>query len=315
MGTKMRLLNWAIALLVACATPAVATELVILHTNDTHSNLFPFGPQKEFGGIARMSTLIKQLRTQNKNVLALHAGDVFVGTFAFNEYLGYPELKMMEGLYDAMALGNHEFDLGADALAAILAGVNPLTAQRMGSPVALPLLSANLMLDEVPALTPFVRSSIIKDIGDLKVGLLGVTTENPLYYAPSLAGVFSDPYAAAGVAAATLRAQGCQVVIAISHLGKAFDLMGLAQVPGIDVIVGGHSHDLLVTEAFGKIIVQAGEFGEYLGELRLDVQNGAVTEKSHVFHAVDREIREDPALLPSPRSTSRPRGGTSRRLG
>ena len=78
-------------------------------------------------------------------------------------------------------------------------------------------------------------------------------------------------------------------------------MLGLSQVPGIDVIVGGHSHDLFSTEVNGKIIVHAGEFGEYLGELRIDVNEttGAVTKGTHTFHAIDREIRQDPALLAS----------------
>ncbi|MFO7733529.1 MAG: hypothetical protein R6X21_07745, partial [Candidatus Aminicenantes bacterium] len=106
--------------------------LTILHTNDTHSAMLPFGHPalpgpfallkgipgagwgpgalsagraadvRETGGIARMATLIKSLRAGNRNVLALHAGDVFVGSFEFNKYLGYPELKIMESLYDAM---------------------------------------------------------------------------------------------------------------------------------------------------------------------------------------------------------------------
>lgn len=79
---------------IGLSLPAHAGELVILHTNDTHSNLYPFGPHDRYGGIARMSTMIKRLRARNANVLTLHAGDVFVGTFAFNKYLGYPELKI-----------------------------------------------------------------------------------------------------------------------------------------------------------------------------------------------------------------------------
>ena len=186
------LFGLVVLLLAGIAASVGAKELVILHTNDTHSNLFPFGPQKEHGGIARMSTLIQELRAENENVLALHAGDVFVGTFAFNKYLGYPELKIMEGLYDAMALGNHEFDLGPNALGAILAGVNPLTLEPMGPPVSLPILSANVTLDA--ALQPFIKPWLIKDVGGLKVGLVGVVTENPVYYAPDLAALFSSPY-------------------------------------------------------------------------------------------------------------------------
>jgi 5'-nucleotidase / UDP-sugar diphosphatase len=299
MRCKLGLGGVLITLLVLCAAPVWAQELVIVHTNDTHSNLFPFGPQKEHGGIARISTVIKQVREQNERVLVLDGGDVFVGTFAFNKYLGYPQLKIMEGLYDAMALGNHELDLGPGALAAILAGVNPITMQPMGPPIALPILSANIDLSSIPGLQPFINPSIIRDVGGIKVGILGVTTNNPVYYSPDATAILGDPYIAAGVTAATLRAAGCQVVIAISHLGVAFDELGLSQVPGIDIIIGSHSHTTLpATQVNGKIIVQAGEFGELLGELHVGVDAGGVTLRNHRFYTIDQEIRDDPALLP-----------------
>lgn len=300
MQFKRGLCGVVLALLVVCVAPVGAKELVILHTNDTHSNLFPFGSQKEHGGIARMSTLIKQLRAANENVLTLHGGDVFVGTFAFNKYLGYPELKIMEGLYDAMALGNHELDLGPGALAAVLAGINPLTSDRMGTAVTLPILSANITLASLPGLQPFIQPSLIKDVGGIKVGLLGVITNDPVYYQPDVAALLGDPYGAAAVTAASLRAAGCQVVIAISHLGEAFDLLGLSTVPGIDIIIGSHSHnELPAITVNGKIIVQAGEFGEFLGELHIDVaETGGVTLQSHTLHEINRDIRDDPALIP-----------------
>lgn len=137
-----------------------ATTLTILHTNDTHSELFPFGPNDSIGGIARMSTLIKQRKAVNENMLVLNAGDVFVGTFAFNKYLGYPELKIMEGLYDAMCLGNHEFDLELDTLAGVLSGV-----LAGGSPVGLPVLCANVNLVAAPQLSGLVTPYYIKDFG------------------------------------------------------------------------------------------------------------------------------------------------------
>jgi 5'-nucleotidase / UDP-sugar diphosphatase len=289
-----------VALLVLCGVPGSAEELVIVHANDTHSNLFPFGPQKAHGGIARIATVVRQIRSENERVLSLHGGDAFVGTFAFNKYLGYPELKIMEGLYDAMALGNHEIEFGPAFLAAILAGVNPITGASMGPPVALPILSANIDLAAVPGLQPFILPAIIRDVGGVRVGVLGVTTNEPVYYSPDVAALLGDPFVAAGVTAAALRAQGCQVVVAISHLGAAFDILGLSTVPGIDVIVGGHSHTTLpATQVNGKIIVQAGEFGQLVGELRLDVDAATgVTLIDHRFHVIDRDVRDDPALIP-----------------
>jgi 2',3'-cyclic-nucleotide 2'-phosphodiesterase (5'-nucleotidase family) len=93
---------------------------------------------------------------------------------------------------------------------------------------------------------------------------------------------------------------GCHVVIAISHLGMLYDIGGLSLVPGIDIIVGGHSHDEMPADIHnGKIIVQAGEFGKNLGELKVDVNTttGAVTLLSHKLHPINRRVRSDWSLL------------------
>ncbi|MDH5706949.1 MAG: metallophosphatase, partial [Candidatus Aminicenantes bacterium] len=279
--------------------PGSGEQLTILHTNDTHSHLYSFGPLNSFGGIARMSALIKELKRKNGNVLTLHAGDVFVGTFAFNKYLGYPELDIMEELYDAMAIGNHEFDLGIDTLAAILSG------QVSGeNPIALPFLLANVDWEKVGQghpLRAFVKPYMVVNIGNLKVGLLGVVNTDPYNYSEDMNAVLTDPYEAAGLSAYYLRAvEMVDLVIAVSHLGKAADVMGLSQVPGIDIIVGGHSHDALFEPIVvnGKIIVQAGEFGMYLGELKVNVENGNVDLIDYKLHPITRKTKIDFTLVP-----------------
>jgi len=271
--------------------------LTILHTNDTHSTLFPYGPMDSWGGIARVSSLVKELKCRRQNVLVLNSGDVFVGTFEFNKYLGYPELKIMEGLYDAMGLGNHEFDLGLEALLGVVSG-----QIGGGRPVALPILCANVNLEGMPALKNFVRPYIVKRVGKLRVGLTGVVETNPIDYSPEVSALLSDPFQAAGQAALTLRnVEQADVVVCLSHLGKAYDVMGLSQVPGIDIIIGGHSHEALFepTIANGKIIVQAGEFGRYLGELTVEVDGTQVNLVRQKLHRVDRRTRPDWTLLPT----------------
>ncbi|MBN1272354.1 MAG: 5'-nucleotidase C-terminal domain-containing protein [Candidatus Aminicenantes bacterium] len=284
----------ALVFLLAFAWTCSADELKILHVNDTHSHLFPFGPNDDFGGLARMSTLIKKLK--GDNVLTLHSGDVFVGTFAFNRYFGYPELKIMEQLYDVMCLGNHEFDFGIDTLVDILKG-----EESQSEEVELPILCANLELPAGHPLFDFVQSQMILEVGGIRVGLLGVVTTDEYNYSPDVLAVLSDPYQAAGEAAYSLKyVEGCDVVICLSHLGLIPDRQGLSQVPGIDIIVGGHSHDLVEAEIVnGKIIVQAGEFGKYLGELTVDVntENNSVSLIEHTLHPINRRVRKDPTLL------------------
>jgi 2',3'-cyclic-nucleotide 2'-phosphodiesterase (5'-nucleotidase family) len=285
--------------LVFVPPPSSAEQLTILHTNDTHSHLYSFGPMNRYGGIARMSYLIKKLKRkngwQNRGVIALNSGDVFVGTFAFNKYLGYAELKLMEGLYDSMALGNHEFDLGIDNLTAIISGV--ATGE---DSVQLPMLCANIKnLDPGHPLRLFVQPYRILQAGSLKIGLTGVVTTDPINYSEEVNAILTDPYQAAGEAAALLKQQGCDIVICQSHLGKIADVQGLAWVDGIDVIVGGHSHDAIAEPLIvnGKIIVQAGEFGKFLGELVVDVTQEGVECVSYKLHPIDWSVRRDLTLL------------------
>jgi 5'-nucleotidase/UDP-sugar diphosphatase len=271
--------------------------LTILHTNDTHSHLFPYGPLDKWGGIDRMSSLIKEIKAEKQNVLVLNAGDVFVGTFEFNKYLGYPELKIMEGLYDVMCLGNHEFDLGLETLLGILSG-----QLAGGAPVSLPILCANVNLDGMPLLKNFVKPYMVKQVGEIKVGLVGVVNTDEINYSPEINAILSDPFEAAGQAAYKLRTEeGVDVVICLSHLGLMYDVAGLSQVPGIDIIVGAHTHDALFKplEVNGKIIVQAGEFGHYLGELNVEIKEGKLGRFQGKLHPIDWRVKKDWSLFPT----------------
>ncbi|HVP91529.1 MAG TPA: 5'-nucleotidase C-terminal domain-containing protein [Terriglobales bacterium] len=330
---------WVAVLVLAIAVFACgqSKKLTILHTNDTHSAMVPFETgtipapgtgtdakrligggiwdiwrfpyQPDYAGIARMATLIKRLRAVDDNVLALNAGDVFVGSFEFNKYFGYPELKIMENLYDAMELGNHEFDLGIDTLAGVLSG------QAAGAaPVNLPILCANVDFTGTAfgaggPLAGRVQPTMIKDVDGVKVGIFGLVTQEPQNYSDDVNARFKYPYedanplntlwAYAGTLAGGLKQQGCDIVICLSHLGTTLDEIGLADnVPCVDVIVGGHSHDIYAQPIVrnGKIIVQAGSFGLYLGELKLNIDANGVSVDSWKLIPVDGRVKEDPQV-------------------
>jgi len=310
---------------------AQTKTLTILHTNDTHSALLPFthqpyptpftwlwpdhrqgwldefrGPggfNRDYAGIARMSTLIKRIRQAKGNVLAFHSGDVFVGSFMFNKFLGNPELKIMEDLYDAMTPGNHEFDLGISTLESVLYGEYPGM-----SPVALPMINANYNFEAVgsyPAsrLAGLMQDHIIKTVDGIKVGIFGMGNEDPTNFTAEMIARFQGTdeklYICAATQAGTLRAAGCRVVICLSHLGTMYDAELLSQVPGIDIIVGGHSHDLFDRADLrnGKIIVQAGSHGRWLGELRIAVDpSGRVRFLNWRTHELDKTVRPDPEI-------------------
>jgi len=334
---------WVMALVLGLAVFACAgpKKLTILHTNDTHSAMVPFetgfipavgaDPQlnpgvgaglwnvwhfpynQEYAGIARMATLIKKLRVQDPNVLALHAGDVFVGSFEFNKYLGCPELKIMESLYDVMELGNHEFDLGINVLAAVLNG-----QIAGGAPVGLPVICANVNFGGT-SLQGMIQPSFVKTVGGVKVGIIGIVSQEPQNYTDEVNTRFPYPYEGSpgttlwdhvGELAYTLKngQEKCDVVICLSHIGTGLDVMALSQVPYIDVIVGGHSHDVYAEpkiverkdsngNVIGRvIIVHAGESGKYLGELKLAIDAGVISLESWTPIRVDGKIKEDPKV-------------------
>ncbi|CAM3461701.1 5'-nucleotidase C-terminal domain-containing protein [Hydrogenibacillus schlegelii] len=254
-----------------------AWRLTILHTNDTHAHL-------ENG--ARLATLIKEERAKAENVLLLDAGDVFTGTLFFTQYEGLADLDFMDLLgYQAMTIGNHEFDKGPEGLAKFV------------KDAPFPVLSANIDFGEEPALGGLVETTIgestidelssnlggkiypavVLDVNGEKVGLFGLTTpETAFISSPGEHIRFRDPVEAARETVAQLQAKGVQKIIALTHIGYAEDLTLAEAVPEIDVIVGGHSHTRLdepvvIQHADGTqtVIVQAHEHRKYLG--RLDV--------------------------------------------
>ena len=288
-------------LLVAFLAIAQGTRITVLHVNDTHSHLDAFGPKNhamtgEIGGIAKAATIIGGVRAHHKNVLLLHAGDAFVGDFMFNEYFGVPELQLLQQLgVDAMAVGNHEFDFGPDFLAMILGQAFPQQA--------FPLLSANLDMTAVPALQQFIQPAIMKDIGGVKVGIFGMTVpaEPTSNAAPVI--INSDIGTIAGTQVAMLRQQGAQVVIMLSHLGNYLDRIIASNVPGIDVIVGGHDHYVFerpqrVKNPAGTntLILEAGHAYEYVGKLEMEVGAQGVRVMSYELVPVDKHVPRDPTV-------------------
>lgn len=252
-----------------------AKRLVILHTNDTHSQI---EPKDSLGGVLRRKAYIDEVRRENgkDNVLLLDAGDFCQGTPYFNFYKGDIEVEMMNLMeYDAVTLGNHEFDNGVDALANLL------------KKAKFKVVSSNYDLSTTP-LSEKIDPWLMLEKGDVKVGVIGLNV-NPedLIAKENYEGVFyRDPIAIANQLAADLKNKGADVVIVLSHLGyeyentnKASDLKLAKAARNIDIIIGGHSHTLLkepvkVKAADGReiLIGQLGKSGFYLGRIDLDLK-------------------------------------------
>jgi len=219
-------------------------KITILHTNDMHSHIHPFtsGRNKGLGGMAQRAALIKQIRKQEEHVLLLDAGDIFQGTPYFNVYGGELEFKLMSEMkYDAVTLGNHDFDNGLDGLQKQLPHAN------------FPFLIANYDFSDTILKDTFKPYKIFRK-GDLKIGVFGICIEleglvpKKLYQNT----VYQNPIEKANYYATLLKQkEKCDLVICLSHLGfkysndKLSDMTFSSQTRDIDLIIGGHTHTFL----------------------------------------------------------------------
>jgi len=217
-----------------------AQPLVIMHTNDTHSQIEPYSYKGDVnvGGFLRREAAIREVRAENPNTLLLDAGDFSQGTPYYNFFKGYMEVRLMNAMgYDAATLGNHEFDNGCAALAARLKTANfPVVCANYRF--------ANKKLDRV------VKQYVIIERGGHKIGIFGLGVNLDGYVAPQIANevTYVNPFQAASATVAELQRQQCDLIVCLSHLGVDTtvtdnDFEIARQVPGIDVIIGGHSHE------------------------------------------------------------------------
>ena len=279
------------------AADAAATgRITLLHTNDTHSHIEPFGPGNGaisgLGGMARRGTLVKQLRQQLGPVLLLDAGDTFQGTPYFNRYKGRVDYQLMRMVgYDAGTLGNHDFDNGVGMLVEAMEAMEQL--QHRNPPFA--FVNCNFDLKGTPALAQRVRPFLVKEFPGLKVGITGVGVAFAGLVAPkNHEGIgWKDAYASLRPVVQHLReVETVDLVVVLSHLGYNLngtaqdDLQMPGQVPGIDAIIGGHTHTFLdtptrVPQAHGETLVfQVGFGGVNLGRMDFAMTRGSVRAAS-----------------------------------
>ncbi|HEA3132770.1 TPA: bifunctional metallophosphatase/5'-nucleotidase [Aeromonas hydrophila] len=319
--------------------------LTLAHMNDTHSQFDPvnaelkgpiFGKQGEtdtlytrFGGYPRLLTMAKSFQAdalaKNQPILLLHGGDAWQGSgyFKLNEGMANAELLSQFGL-DAMALGNHEFDLDNQKLARFIQGVN------------FPVLAANLDTRDDPDLRhaanlkPFViyafdgnQKSPVSDLNNLPQGkqlvaVMGLVLEDMANISPNVGKLrFGNEVTSAQATVDLLRQHGINQIVALTHIGNQRDLALAAKVNGIDAIVGGHSHSLLgdfrnigwgntgeyaalVTNPDGvgmTCVVQAGSYAQAIGlaQVSFDAQGRVIACKGQNQLLASRDFFADPA--------------------
>ncbi|MDH3930170.1 MAG: 5'-nucleotidase C-terminal domain-containing protein [Deltaproteobacteria bacterium] len=315
-----------VGLLLACSSMKEAGppsgspvhHLVVLHTNDTHGHPVKFfkDPAPDVGGLGARATIVKRIRGQSKNVLVLDAGDINTGRPESNLFKARPDIEGYNYIgYDAMAIGNHEFD-------------NALGVLREQMKLAdFPFLSANVRTKQGELLTlPY----IIKEFDGFKVAIFGLTTKETEFVAHqenirSL--VFQDEVEVAKQLVPELRKQA-DVVIALAHMGtyNSTELGSkrlASEVNGIDLIVDGHSHTkldapIVMTDpesGHKTLIVQAWKWGLVLGRVDLFIKKKRVIEYKFeaipvnlkevekkpdgavVYHVIGEDIPEDPELV------------------
>ena len=279
-------------------------KLVILHTNDIHSHLEGFGPEADYtpssinddstvGGMARLATAVGVAHTQagDTPVMLLDAGDFMMGTlFELLATSSPPELSLMKALgYDATTIGNHELDWTPSGLAGLL------NAAVMKG-ITIPILASNMHFaeadtgdDVLKALvdaTHVIQPKLVKTYGTLKVGFFGLLGADAVRVTPQSAPLKFDAIDVAARAMVQDLRQNDKVdlVIALSHSGISSDGTGedadlAMKVSGIDIIISGHTHDKLDQPKLVNktLIVTAGAYGQYLGQLEVTVTPGAPT--------------------------------------
>lgn len=264
-------------LTVSSANASKTKKITILHTNDVHSHIDPFGPDDgrnaNKGGVARRASLVESIRKENPNTLLFDAGDIFQGTPYFNYYGGELEFKLMSMLkYDLATIGNHDFDNGVDGLYAQLPHAD------------FDFVSANYNFKNT-VLDTHVKPYKIFNKDDVRIGVFGLGIEleglvgkrhfketeyiYPVEIAQDMSRILKED-------------EQCDIVICLSHLGyfykktpdKISDLLLARQTKDIDLIIGGHTHTFLPKPTIEKnsvgknvLVNQVGCYGLYLGQV------------------------------------------------
>jgi 5'-nucleotidase len=262
---------------------ADSNHLVILHTNDWHSQIEPFGAHHPkfagMGGFKARVELVKKIRNLYANVLLLDSGDIFQGTPYFNFYHGELEFKLMSELkYDFATLGNHDFDAGLEGL------------EKQLKYAEFKFLTANYDFSQTILKDKFEPYTIIER-GEFKIGIFGLGIELNGLVPEKLYGhtKYNDPIKTANEIADNLRKKGCNLIVCLSHLGyeyqnsKVSDIVLAKNSSNIDLILGGHTHTFLdqPTEILNKknkkiFINQVGWAGLIMGRIDYEVNRPKV---------------------------------------
>ena len=306
-----RFLTSAAALAMTSGMAAAEYKLTILHTNDFHARFEPIskydGPCSAednsagecFGGSGRLVTAINEARGRTDNALLVDGGDQFQGTLFYTHYKGALAAEMMNKMgYDAMTVGNHEFDDGPEVLKGFVDAVE------------FPILMSNADVSGEPLLADAIQKSTVIEKNGEKIGLIGLTPQDTHELAsPGDNIIFTDPVEAVQAEVDRLTEEGVNKIVVLSHSGFGVDQRVARETTGVDVIVGGHSNTLLSntheraegpypTMEGETAIVQAYAYGKFLGELNVTFDDeGRVIEAVGDPLLLDAAVTEDSSTV------------------
>lgn len=291
-----------------------AWDLTILHVNDVHSaaaGVNDRGPVYDdtnaVGGLARVTAFVAdekaKAKVQGKGVLALDAGDFWQGTHFFRTGgMPWARAAMRQMPWDAVTLGNHEFDLGCETLAQYVKAL------------PFPVLAANLEKNPAcPLSTTPLPATVVKDFGGVKVGIIGLVNDEGKDISEACPKTnFADRATALRRAAAKLEKSGVTHIVAVTHVGYEADQALARAVPAIDVIVGGHTHSVLGDHPHSEgpyptviahddgsktLVVQAGRSTRYLGRLTVSFDDaGRIVRFRGDLEELVPSLRRDEAM-------------------
>ncbi|MEP3436715.1 MAG: 5'-nucleotidase C-terminal domain-containing protein [Hoeflea sp.] len=292
--------------------------LTILHINDWHSRIESNNKYEStcsaedeseakcIGGAARLVTAIADRRKahEGSNLLLLNGGDNFQGSLFYTTYKGTVEAEFLNLMkFDAMTVGNHEFDDGEDALVPFL------------DVIKFPVLSANVAASASSKVGDRIKPSLVLEVGGEKIGIVGaVTTDTPEISSPGPNILIADDIRTITAEVEKLKAEGVNKIIALTHVGYPRDKEMIAKIPGVDVVVGGHSHSLLSNtddkaegpyptmidnpDGYQVPVTQAASYSKYLGEFTVTFDDdGVVKEAKGDPIYLDSSVKPDEAVL------------------
>ncbi|SEQ47338.1 bifunctional metallophosphatase/5'-nucleotidase [Thalassovita taeanensis] len=303
----LRFLGGAAAIAFSAGAAAADYSLTILHTNDFHARFEPISKYdsgcseadntegKCFGGTARLVAAVEEARKRSNNAILVDGGDQFQGTLFYSYYKGKMAAEFMNKLgYDAMTVGNHEFDDGPEVLSGFMDAVD------------FPVLMSNADVSGEAMLAGKLAKSTVIERGGEKLGLIGLTPQDTDELAsPGPNVIFTDPVHAVQGEVDKLTAEGVNKIIVLSHSGYRVDQRVAAETTGVDVIVGGHTNTYLSntsdraegpypTMVGDTAIVSAYAYGKFLGELNVTFSDaGALIEAKGEALIMDAAVTED----------------------